>query len=134
MAAHAAALDIQTVEILTRAGRAKFTVEIADTPEANAKGLMFRRSLKTGHGMLFLYPSPQEITMWMRNTYIPLDMIFIRSDGRIHRIVAQTEPFSEEHINSDGDVTAVLEIGGGEAARLGIAEGDRLFHRHFGKK
>ena len=85
---------------------------------------MFRRELPALRGMLFPYDGDQEITMWMKNTFIPLDMVFIRADGAIHRIEEMTEPFSERIIASGGDVTGVLEIAGGEARRLGIARGD----------
>ena len=81
--------------------------------------------------MLFPYPVPQEVTMWMRNTYVPLDMIFIRADGVIHRIAERTEPFSERTIASQGPVTAVLELAGGAARRLGLKAGDRVIHPHF---
>ena len=81
--------------------------------------------------MLFFYETPQEITMWMRNTYIPLDMVFIRADGTVHRIEARTEPLSENIIASRGDVTACLELAGGAAERLGLKPGDRVEHRFF---
>lgn len=106
-------------------------IEIADTSQEKALGLMYRTSLPEKSGMLFVYESPQEITMWMRNTYIPLDMIFIRADGIVHRIEARTEPFSEAIVASQGAVTAVLELGGGVAARLGIKPGDRVAHKSF---
>ena len=109
-----------------------FTSEVAQTIDQKAKGLMFRRSLDDQAGMLFPYDKPQEITMWMRNTYIPLDMLFIRADGTIHRIESMTEPFSEATIASQGDVVAVLELNGGAAGRLGIKAGDVVRHRAFG--
>jgi|GEM_PF-973869 len=119
------------IEIVSSSNRLKVAVEIAQSADEQARGLMFRRSLKRGHGMLFLYGAPQEINMWMRNTYISLDMVFFKADGRVHRIASNTEPFSEEIIHSYGNVTAVLEIGAGEASRLGIEEGDRIIHSHF---
>jgi uncharacterized membrane protein (UPF0127 family) len=82
-------------------------------------------------GMLFFYDTPQEITMWMRNTYIPLDMVFIRADGVVHRIEARTEPLSENIVASRGDVTACLELAGGAAERLGLKPGDKVEHRFF---
>lgn len=112
----------------------EFSVEVARTPQQKSLGLMFRRDLPALHGMLFPYPSDQEITMWMKNTFIPLDMVFIRSDGVIHRVEANTEPFSERIISSGGQVSAVLEIAGGEARRLGIAPGDKVRHPHFSAK
>ena len=92
---------------------------------------MFRTRLADNAGMLFFYDTPQEITMWMRNTYIPLDMVFIRADGTVHRIEARTEPLSETIISSRGDVTACLELAGGAAERLGLKPGDRVEHRFF---
>ena len=107
------------------------TIELALDPASQARGLMFRQKLTTGHGMLFYYDYDHEITMWMKNTFIPLDMIFIRKDGIIHRIVSHTEPFSLEPVSSNGQVRAVLEIAAGEAERLGLRAGDRLKHKLF---
>ncbi len=109
-------------------GNVVFQVELAASDAEKAKGLMFRTKLGDGEGMLFPYGRSQEITMWMRNTYISLDMIFIRADGVIHRIEAQTEPLSDRVIASNGDVFAVLEIAGGGAERHGIRPGDRVMH------
>jgi uncharacterized protein len=108
-----------------------FEVEIASTPEEKAMGLMFRTNLADNAGMLFPYSPPQEATMWMRNTYIALDMVFIRADGIVHRIEARTEPFSERVIASRGDVAAVLELKAGTANRLGLKPGDRVRHSLF---
>lgn len=110
-----------------------FMVEVADTDQSKAVGLMFRTSLADDRGMLFHYGRTQIITMWMRNTYIPLDMLFITADGKIAGIEAMTEPLSEAIITSNQPVAAVLEIAGGAAKRLGIAPGDRVLHRLFGK-
>lgn len=109
-------------------GNVVFQVELAASDAEKAKGLMFRTKLGDGEGMLFPYGRSQEITMWMRNTYIWLDMIFIRADGIIHRIEAQTEPLSDRVIASNGSVFAVLEIAGGGAERHGIKPGDRVIH------
>ena len=106
-------------------------VEIADDPKEKQLGLMFRTELPQGTGMLFPYDSPREITMWMRNTYIPLDMVFIRPDGTVHRIEERTEPLSERIIASQGPVSAVLELPGGDAERLGLKPGDRVRHPAF---
>jgi len=81
--------------------------------------------------MLFFYERPQEITMWMKNTYIPLDMVFISADGTVHRIEPYTEPFSLATIGSQGNVVACLELAGGAAERLGLKAGDRIVHRYF---
>ena len=94
-------------------------------------GLMFRTSLADDTGMLFPSATPREANMWMRNTYIPLDMVFIRADGTIHRIEAMTEPLSEAIIPSNGEVLAVLELAGGAATRLGLKPGDHVRHRIF---
>lgn len=116
----------------TAGGPVTVSIEIARTPEQKAKGLMFRKSLDDRSGMLFPYEQAQEITMWMKNTYIPLDMVFIRGDGTVHRIEAMTEPFSLATIASQGLVTAVLELNGGAAARLGLKAGDKVRHAVFG--
>lgn len=107
------------------------SVEIAASPEESAVGLMFRTELPEDQGMLFPSPAPREATMWMRNTLIPLDMVFIRADGVIHRIEAMTEPMSERLIDSRGPVLAVLELAGGVSAKLGLRAGDRVRHRIF---
>lgn len=114
--------------ITTRSATHQITVEVARTREQQQRGLMFRTSLAPSTGMLFPYGEPQEITMWMKNTYIPLDMVFIRQNGTVHRIQRNTEPLSEQTIASNGPVTAVLEIAAGEADRLGIAPGDKIEH------
>jgi len=114
----------QTLEIASKTGVHAFSVEIADTEAAREKGLMFRKELPEGHGMLFDFHREQEVGFWMQNTYIPLDMIFIRGDGRILRIAENTEPLSTRIIPSNGPVRAVLEVIGGTAHKLGIAAGD----------
>jgi hypothetical protein len=120
-----------TLVLKTAKGEHTIDIEVAETSEQKALGLMFRTSLPDNQGMLFPHASPQELTMWMRNTYISLDMVFIRADGIVHRIEARTEPLSERIISSQGAVTAVLELAGGAAQRLGIEPGDRVRHRHF---
>ncbi len=130
--AEPAARQTEKLEIVTAGGGVAFDVEIADTPARQALGLMYRTELPARTGMLFPYPAPREITMWMRNTYIPLDMVFIRADGTVHRIAEMTEPHSEEVVASQGAVTAVLEIAGGAARQLGLKPGDLVRHRHFG--
>ena len=116
----------QTVEIASKSGVHSFAVEIADNEAEREKGLMFRKELPEGRGMLFDFHRDQEVSFWMRNTYIPLDMIFIRGDGQIQRIAENTEPLSERLIPSGGPVRAVLEVIGGTARKLGIAPGDRV--------
>jgi uncharacterized protein len=119
--------------LMTSAGEQPIEVEIAQTPDEMAMGLMMRTNLPEGEGMLFPSPAPREAQMWMRNTYIPLDMVFIRADGVVHRIEAMTEPFSETIIPSQGDVLAVLELAGGAAGRMGLKAGDKVRHRLFAK-
>jgi hypothetical protein len=115
----------------TASGEHVIAIEIAETNEQKSLGLMFRPSVPANTGMLFPYGNPQEITMWMRNTYASLDMIFIKSDGVVHRIEYGTEPLSERVISSKGLVSAVLEVAAGEAKRLGVRPGDRVEHATF---
>lgn len=112
-------------------GRHRFDVELAVTPEQHSRGLMFRRDLAPDAGMLFLYPRRQRITMWMKNTVLPLDMLFIDKDGTIVRITEWTRPQSLATIESGGRVLGVLELNAGTAARLGLAVGDRVLHSAF---
>ena len=119
-------LDLVPLEIRSATGTHLFTVEVARTPDEQAQGLMFRTALAADEGMIFPFPRPRVASFWMRNTLIPLDMIFIRADGTIARIAANTVPHSEEGVSSGEPVAAVLEIRGGRAAELGIREGDRV--------
>ena len=105
-----------------------FTVEIADTPKSWTSGLMFRKQLAEGAGMLFIYPAKQKISMWMKNTFISLDMLFIDRDGTIQHISERTVPLSTKVISSRFRVKAVLEVVAGTVARLGIRVGDRVEH------
>jgi uncharacterized protein len=127
----ARAADQHTLEIASKTGVHIFSVEIADTDAQREKGLMFRKSLPEGQGMLFDFHNEQEVSFWMQNTYIPLDMIFIRGDGTILRIAENTEPLSTRLVPSGGPVLAVLEVIGGTAHKLGIAAGDRVAHPIF---
>jgi len=120
-----------TLEIASKTGVHIFWVEIANTEAEREKGLMFRKNLPEGQGMLFDFQHEQDVSFWMQNTYIPLDMIFIRGDGRILRIVENAEPLSTKLIPSGGPVSAVLEVVGGTARKLGIAPGDRVAHPIF---
>jgi uncharacterized membrane protein (UPF0127 family) len=128
------AADPHTLEIVTRNGVHVFAVELARTDEERARGLMFRKELPEGRGMLFDFSPEQEVSMWMKNTYVSLDMIFIRADGRILRIAENTEPLSERTISSGGRVRAVLEVVAGTARKLGIAPGDRVAHPLFSRR
>ncbi len=122
---------VQTLEIASGSGVHLFSVELATNDEERERGLMFRKSLPEGQGMLFDFVTEQNVTMWMKNTFIPLDMIFIRRDGRIARIAENTEPMSTRIIPSGEPVLAVLEVAGGTARKLGIKVGDRVAHPMF---
>ncbi|NEW86359.1 DUF192 domain-containing protein [Rhodopseudomonas sp. WA056] len=127
----ALAAQIQALEIVGKTGVHVFSVEIATTDKEREVGLMYRKNLPEGQGMLFDFRPEQQVSMWMKNTYIPLDMIFIRGDGTIHRIAENTEPMSTRIIASGGPVAGVLEVAGGTAKKLGIAAGDRVAHPLF---
>jgi uncharacterized membrane protein (UPF0127 family) len=128
------AADQQTLEIVTKSGVHVFAVEIAVTNEERARGLMYRKELAEGRGMLFDFTPDQEVSMWMQNTYISLDMIFIQGDGRILRIAENTKPLSEAIISSNGRVRGVLEVIAGTAKKFGIAPGDRVAHPFFSRR
>ena len=122
-----AGLDQVPLTVTSARGQThRFVVEVARTPEEQARGLMERQSLAPDRGMLFPYQTPQPVAFWMKNTLIPLDMIFIAPGGRILRIEANTVPLSLEPVGSGEAVEAVLELAGGRAAELGIAAGDRV--------
>ena len=125
------AAELQKLEIASRNGSHPFTVELAVTPQERERGLMFRRALPQDRGMLFDFSPEQQVSMWMQNTYIPLDMVFIRADGTIARIAENTEPMSTRLIPSGEPVRAVLELAGGTAKKLGIAPGDKVIYPLF---
>ncbi len=127
----AAALKKQPLTFVTGSGSHTIMVEVANSDSTRSTGLMFRRSIGPDEGMLFLYKTEQDVSMWMKNTYIPLDMIFVKHDGAISHIQANTEPFSETIISSEGPVLGVIEIGAGSADRLGIKTGDKVKHPAF---
>jgi len=116
----------QTLEITSKTGVHVFSVELAVTDEERQRGLMYRRSVPEFYGMLFDFKRDQPVAMWMKNTYVSLDMIFIQSDGRIRSIAENTETESEKVIPSGGPVRAVLEVAAGTARTLGIEAGDRV--------
>ena len=124
----------EIVEVATKGGDRTFMAEIANTPRERARGLMFRDRLPERHGMLFDFGRDQEVRMWMKNTLIPLDMIFIASDGHIHRIEQNAKPESHRLISSNGPVRAVLEMPAGTSAKYGIAAGDRIVHPQFSQQ
>jgi uncharacterized membrane protein (UPF0127 family) len=125
------AAELQSLAIITKTRTYDFLVEVALTEADQARGLMFRRELSMGTGMLFGFVRDREAGFWMKNTYVSLDLIFIRADGRILRIAANAKPLSERLIPSRGPVRGVLEVLAGTAARLNIAPGDRVVHPLF---
>jgi uncharacterized protein len=129
-AVHAQAFE--TLSIATQAGqRQAFRVEVARNDADRAQGLMFRRSMPADQGMLFDFGRVEPVSMWMQNTYLPLDMLFIRADGTIARITPNTEPLSTRTIPSGEPVLSVLELNAGTATKLGIKPGDRVEHPMF---
>ena len=121
-----AGLEQVPLTIQSRSGTHRFTVEVARTPEQQAMGLMHRQSLAPDRGMLFPYDPPQNASFWMKNTLIPLDIIFIREDGTVALVAENTVPLSLDPIPSLEPVVAVVEIAGGRAAELGIQAGDKV--------
>jgi uncharacterized membrane protein (UPF0127 family) len=120
---------VSTLEIRTAHGRHSFNIRVADTAERQELGLMYQTRLAADEGMLFPQAQPRIVSMWMKNTYIPLDMLFIDRRGRIVCLLAMTRPQSLEILTCPKPVKAVLEIGGGEAAERGIRVGDRVLHK-----
>ena len=132
VSAPAQAAGEATLEIISKTGVHAFAVELATNDAERSRGLMFRKELPEGRGMLFDFERDQPVAFWMHNTFISLDMIFIRSDGSILRIAENTEPMSDKLIPSGGPVRAVLEVIAGTAHKLGIAPGDRVAGAIFG--
>jgi uncharacterized protein len=126
------ALAASPLWIETTGGTITLDVELAQSPEEWATGLMFRTAMPETHGMLFFYPTPRPIAMWMKNTYIPLDMVFILSDGTISSIAENTVPQSLAIISSRGPASAVLELNAGVVKKLGIRAGETVHHAVFG--
>jgi uncharacterized membrane protein (UPF0127 family) len=119
-------LDVVPLKIRSGGKVHDFTVEVARTVEEQARGLMFRESLAPNAGMVFPFPQPRPASFWMKNTLIPLDMIFVRADGTIARIAVNTVPHSLDPVAVEEPVAAVLELAGGRTVELGISEGDRV--------
>jgi len=130
----ARAAELEPLEIVTKTGVHVFSVELAKTEEQRRTGLMYRKELPEGRGMLFDFSPEQNVSMWMKNTYISLDMIFIGSDGRILRVAENTVPQSEKIIPSGGPAKGVLEVIAGTARKYGIKPGDRVAHPLFGTR
>jgi uncharacterized protein len=125
---------LEKLVIVTAQGPRTFEVEVMRTDQERAKGLMFRRYMPADRGMLFDFKETQPVMMWMKDTFIPLDMVFIRKDGSIARVAADTEPHSTRTISSGEPVFGVLEINAGVAAKLGVQPGDKVQHPLFGTK
>jgi uncharacterized membrane protein (UPF0127 family) len=126
------ALDPGELVIETPGGQHRFTIELADTPGERSRGLMYRRSMRPDHGMLFDFQVEQPLAFWMKNTPLPLDMLFIDASGNILQIAPDTEPFSETPVPSEQPVQAVLELLAGTSKKLGIAPGAVVHHPIFG--
>lgn len=120
--------------ITTASGAHSFQVEVMRTPDQRARGLMFRNFMPADRGMLFDFQRVEPVAMWMQNTYLPLDMLFIRADGTIARVTEQTEPLSTRTLPSGEPVLAVLELNAGAAAKIGARPGDKIEHSLFSKK
>ena len=123
---------VDSIIIQTAAGARMLSVEIADTPKLRERGLMFRHRLPADRGMLFLYETAHPVAMWMKNTHIPLDMVFLRADGSVAEVRTGTVPQSLDVIQSAEPVKAVLEVGSGAAAKLGLEPGTVVRHEFFG--
>ena len=119
------------LSVVTARGAHRFPVDVMRTRDELERGLMFRRQLAPDRGMLFDFGAPQPVTMWMKNTYLPLDMVFIARDGRVVSVKRDAEPMSEDIIPSGGDVLGVLEVNAGTAARIGVKPGDRVIDPMF---
>jgi uncharacterized protein len=130
--ARSAEAGTEPLSIVTSSGSHEFAVEVMRTRAQLEKGLMFRRYLPADRGMLFDFKTEQSVMMWMKNTYISLDMIFIGKSGRVVSVAADTEPMSEKIIPSGGPVLAVLEVNAGIAAKIGLKAGDRVHFPLFG--
>lgn len=130
-AAEEPAFPVSPLTIETARGRYQLMVEMAETPSTWRQGLQKRRQLAPDSGMLFNYQQPRAVTMWMKDTFISLDMIFIDERGLVVNIVENTQPMSLSTIPSEGPVLAVLELNAGTAAKLGLKRGDRIVHAIF---
>jgi uncharacterized protein len=122
---------IESIAIITESSATLFSAEIADTDELRSRGLMFRHRLPEDRAMLFDFGEPRPAAMWMKNTYISLDMLFVRADGTIAAIAENTEPLSLQTISVQEPVLSVVELAAGTARKLGIKREDRVNHRIF---
>ena len=124
-------LPVEQVIVTSDRGDIAFATEIATSDETRSRGLMFRRSMGEREAMLFHWPRPRLVSMWMRNTYISLDMLFVTADGTVVHVQADTVPESLQVLSAGREVSAVMEVVAGTAAKLGIRPGSRLKHRFF---
>lgn len=122
---------LEQLTVVTTSGRHVFQVEVMRTPDQRSKGLMFRRFMPADRGMLFDFERVEPVAMWMQNTFISLDMVFIRADGTVARIAEQTEPLSTRTIPSGEPVLGVLEVNAGIASKIGLKAGDKVEHSLF---
>jgi uncharacterized protein len=127
-------LLVERLTVATPRGQRVFRVEMADTPQSREIGMMWRTTVPRGTGMLFDFKTPQQVYFWMENTLSSLDIIYIRADGTIANIAANAPPLSRAIIPSSGPIVGVLEIGAGEARRLGIVAGQRVSHPMFRRR
>ncbi|WP_020178044.1 DUF192 domain-containing protein [Methylopila sp. M107] len=132
LAAPATSVELSKLTFETSSGPRVFQIEIADTAEQRQVGLMYRRSMADDHGMLFDFGRAEEISMWMQNTYISLDMVFVGGDGRVTRIAEKTEPLSTRVISSGAPARYVVELVAGAARRIGLKPGDKVVHPRVG--
>jgi uncharacterized membrane protein (UPF0127 family) len=130
-AVHAQEAALEPLEIVTASGTHRFSVEVMRTDEQRARGLMHRRFMPEDRGMLFDFKREEPVAMWMKNTFLSLDMIFIDKAGKVVNVAEHTEPLSERIIPSAAPVLAVLEVNAGTARRIGLKAGDRLHHPLF---
>lgn len=126
-----ASFAASALTIVTKGGPRHFRIELARTPEEQEQGLMYRHFLPEDAGMLFEFDHAARVAFWMKNTFIPLDMLFIAANGRISDIHERAVPMSLEPISARGPVVAVLELNGGRVRKLGIRRGDRVLHAFF---
>lgn len=129
--ASAAPGALEKLDIVTASGPHDFSVEVMRSEPDRERGLMYRKFLPADRGMLFDFETASPVMMWMKNTYIPLDMVFIAADGRVLRTAENAEPLSERVIPSRGNALAVLEVNAGVVARMGIKPGDRVDNAMF---
>lgn len=124
-------MRVETVTVTTAKGSFEFQTEIANTQTSRERGLMFRKTMQPDHAMLFDWGQPLVASMWMQNTYISLDMLFIAGDGTVRFVAQNTKPLSRDIVSAGIEVAAVLEVIAGTAKRIGLKPGDKVAHRIF---